>query len=369
MNDLVDLGGLHPRLAHLDRPADGFSPGLCRSIGARLGIDPLLIRILFILTTLLSGIGAVAYTWGVLLTPRAGRQAPIHRLLPIFSSWTPRAQWITIALSCILVVGWVAQMASMGPLLLVSVFALLVLFRRRGPRQHAEPQNSSTTPPGEQPFKNSAQLPVVDLYAPEESKIPGPAPQPAGDTQPQPSWWGAILVLSVGCLVAASIVVFDLVPGILVRVALVLGAVGLTILGWGLLKRDRRLPTLLLIPALLAALGIAIAVSTSASETRIPATTGSGRELREYPFMAVGDGVADLRDLPTGEPMTVHVRAFLSQVRVMLPQAPASHHVTAWATEMTWPGGTEPAQHGSEAEGIQLVVDSYLSAVRVEYPL
>ena len=146
MNDLVDLGGLHPRLAHLDRPADGFSPGLCRSIGARLGIDPLLIRILFILTTLLSGIGAVAYTWGVLLTPRAGRQAPIHRLLPIFSSWTPRAQWITIALSCILVVGWVAQMASMGPLLLVSVFALLVLFRRRGPRQHAEPQNSSTTP-------------------------------------------------------------------------------------------------------------------------------------------------------------------------------------------------------------------------------
>ena len=167
MNDLVDLGGLHPRLAHLDRPADSFSPGLCRSIGARFGIDPLLIRILFILTTLLSGIGAVAYVWGVLLTPRAGRQAPIHRLLPAFSSWTPRAQWITIALSCLLVVGWVAQMASMSPLLLVSVFALLVLFRRRGPRQHAEPQNSSTTPPGEQPFKNSAQLPVVDLYAPD----------------------------------------------------------------------------------------------------------------------------------------------------------------------------------------------------------
>ena len=193
MNDLVDLGGLHPRLAHLDRPADSFSPGLCRSIGARFGIDPLLIRILFILTTLLSGIGAVAYVWGVLLTPRAGRQAPIHRLLPAFSSWTPRAQWITIALSCLLVVGWVAQMASMSPLLLVSVFALLVLFRRRGPRQHAAPQHPFTTPLGEQPFKNSAQLPVVDLYAPEESKIPGPAPQPAGTRSRslpggEPSW-------------------------------------------------------------------------------------------------------------------------------------------------------------------------------------
>lgn len=369
MNDLVDLGGLHPRLAHLDRPADGFSPGLCRSIGARLGIDPLLIRILFILTTLLSGIGVVAYVWGVLLTPRAGRQAPIHRLLPAFSSWTPRAQWITIALSCLLVVGWVAQMASMSPLLLVSVFALLVLFRRRGPRQHAAPQHPFTTPLGEQPSKTSGQLPIVDLYAPEESESPDSAPQPAGSTQPQPSWWGGALVLSVGCLVAAGIVVFDLVPGILVRVALVLGAVGFTILGWGLLKRDRRLPMLLLIPALLAALGIAIAVSTSASETRIPATTGSGRELREYPFMAVGDGVADLRDLPAGKSMTVHVQTVLSQVRVMLPQAPVSYHVTAWATEMTWPGGIEPAQHGSEAEGIQLVVDSHLSAVRVEYPL
>ena len=100
MNELVDLGALHPQLAHLDRPADGFTPGFCRAIGSRFGIDPLLIRILFILASALSGVGVIAYAWGILLTPRAGRQALIHRLLPVFTSWSLRTQWTVIVLSC-----------------------------------------------------------------------------------------------------------------------------------------------------------------------------------------------------------------------------------------------------------------------------
>ena len=136
MNELVDLGALHPRLAHLDRPSNGFTPGFCRAIGSRFGIDPLLIRVLFILTSALSGVGVIAYGWGILLTPRAGRQALIHRLLPVFTSWSLRTQWTVIVLSSTLVVAAVSQMlSSLSSVLLLPLFALVLYSRWREPRR------------------------------------------------------------------------------------------------------------------------------------------------------------------------------------------------------------------------------------------
>ena len=362
MNELVDLGALHPQLAHLDRPADGFTPGFCRAIGSRFGIDPLLIRILFILTSALSGVGVIAYGWGVLLTPRAGRQAFIHRLLPAFSTWTLRTQWTIIVLSSTLVVAAVSQLlSSLSSVLLLPLFALVLYRRLREPRRRPV-SPTVPIPDGERSAAEAdPQLPVVDLYAPE-------APEPQPLEHGRCSWFGTGLVLFVGYLAATGVVVFDLLNNPLLSLSIVLGVVGVMILGWGLLVRSRRLPVVLLLLAVLFA-GTTAALATSEVERAAnPIDVGSGQEHLNYQFVMTGEGVVDLRHLPADSSMFVQVRAVMSEVRIMLPRPPVRRQVRAWALDVSWPGGTAPREHDPEERGIQLFIDGYLSSVEVEYP-
>jgi signal transduction histidine kinase len=57
-------------------PAAGMLAGVCAGIGKRLGIDPLLLRIVFAVTTLASGVGAVAYVFAWIMLPTEGETAP-----------------------------------------------------------------------------------------------------------------------------------------------------------------------------------------------------------------------------------------------------------------------------------------------------
>ncbi|WP_130873578.1 PspC domain-containing protein [[Pseudopropionibacterium] massiliense] len=359
MNELVDLGALHPRLAHLDRPSNGFTPGFCRAIGSRFGIDPLLIRVLFILTSALSGVGVIAYGWGILLTPRAGRQALIHRLLPVFTSWSLRTQWTVIVLSSTLVVAAVSQMlSSLSSVLLLPLFALVLYSRWREPRRRPV----SPTVSREQPAAGTdPQLPVVDLYAPET-----PEPQPV--ERVRCSWLGTGLVLFIGYLAATGVVVLGLLSNPLLSLSIVLGAVGVMILGWGLLVRNRRLPVVLLLLAVMFA-GTTAALATSEVERATnPVEVSSGQERLSYQFTMTNEGVVDLRHLPADSSTFVHVRTVMSEVRIMLPGPPARRYVRAWAIDVSWPGGTDPRDHDPATRGIRLLIDGYLSSVKVEYP-
>ena len=362
MNELVDLGALHPRLAHLDRPADGFTPGFCRAIGSRFGIDPLLIRILFILTSALSGVGVIAYGWGVLLTPRAGRQAFIHRLLPAFSTWSLRTQWTIIVLSSALVVAAVSQMlSSLSSVLLLPLFALVLYSRWRDPRRRPVSPIVPSSDREQPATETDPQLPVVDLYAPE-----APDPQPL--ERVRCSWLGTGLVLFVGYLTATGVVVLGLLSNPLLSLSIVLGAVGVMILGWGLLVRSRRLPVVLLLLAIMFA-GTTAALSTSEVERAANLVeVSSGQERINYQFAMTDAGVVDLRHLPADSSMFVHVRTVMSEVRIMLPRPPTHRYVRAWAINVSWPGGTAPQDHDPTTRGIQLFVDGYLSSVKVEYP-
>ena len=362
MNELVDLGALHPQLAHLDRPADGFTPGFCRAIGSRFGIDPLLIRILFILASALSGVGVIVYAWGILLTPRVGRQALIHRLLPVFTSWSLRIQWTVIALSSTLVVAAVSQMlSSLSSVLLLPLFALVLYSRWREPRRRPVSPIVPSSDREQPATETDPQLPVVDLYAPE-----APDPQPL--ERVRCSWLGTGLVLFVGYLAATGVVVLGLLSNLLLSLSIVLGAVGVMILGWGLLVRSRRLPVVLLLLAVMFA-GTTAALSTSEVErTTNPVEVSSGRERLNYQFTMSDGGVVDLRYLPADSSMFVHVQTVMSEVRIMLPRPPTRNYVRAWAIDVSWPGGAVPRDHGPAAQGIQLLIDGCLSSVEVEYP-
>ena len=182
------------------------------------------------------------------------------------------------------------------------------------------------------------------------------------------SWLGTGLVLFVGYLTATGVVVLGLLSNPLLSLSIVLGAVGVMILGWGLLVRSRRLPVVLLLLAIMFA-GTTAALSTSEVERAAnPVEVSSGQERINYQFAMTDAGVVDLRHLPADSSMFVHVRTVMSEVRIMLPRPPTHRYVRAWAINVSWPGGTAPQDHDPTTRGIQLFVDGYLSSVKVEYP-
>ena len=56
-------------------PAAGMLAGVCAGLGKRLDVDPLLLRIVFAITTLASGVGAVAYVFAWIMLPTEGETA------------------------------------------------------------------------------------------------------------------------------------------------------------------------------------------------------------------------------------------------------------------------------------------------------
>ena len=58
-------------------PAHGYIGGVCAGFAARLGIDPILIRIGFVLTLLAGGAGIPLYAIGWALIPAEGPERPV----------------------------------------------------------------------------------------------------------------------------------------------------------------------------------------------------------------------------------------------------------------------------------------------------
>lgn len=62
------------------RPDERWVTGVCSGVAARLGIDPIIVRVGMIVLTMLSGAGLVLYALGYLFLPTAAEPAPIVRL-------------------------------------------------------------------------------------------------------------------------------------------------------------------------------------------------------------------------------------------------------------------------------------------------
>ena len=69
-------------------PAHGYIAGVCSGFAARLGIDPLLIRIGFVLTLAAGGVGIPLYIIGWAFIPAEGPERPVvARLLNRRDTW------------------------------------------------------------------------------------------------------------------------------------------------------------------------------------------------------------------------------------------------------------------------------------------
>ncbi|HSN43931.1 MAG TPA: PspC domain-containing protein, partial [Propionibacteriaceae bacterium] len=108
--------------------------GVCSGIARRQHLDPVLMRVLFVLLGLSAGIGFVLYAaayafWG----DDTGARPPMEQWLPASRTWTTQRKWVTtaiVALVCMSTLG-TALPFTLGP-------ALVVLVAWRVARRQAE---------------------------------------------------------------------------------------------------------------------------------------------------------------------------------------------------------------------------------------
>jgi signal transduction histidine kinase len=84
-------------------PSHGYIGGVCAGFAARLGIDPLLIRIGFVLTLAAGGVGIPLYAVGWALIPAEGPERPVvARLLNRRDTWLVAAGMACLTLAAVL---------------------------------------------------------------------------------------------------------------------------------------------------------------------------------------------------------------------------------------------------------------------------
>ncbi len=133
-------------------PEHGLVAGVCAGLAERLGVDPLLLRAVFVATTAAGGVGVVAYGVLWLLLPAVGEdRAPLRglrRRRP--GSWRTAAGVALLTLSGLLVLRqlglWFSD-AIVWPVVLAAAGVALA-WRLSGPRADQTLEESSTADAG-----------------------------------------------------------------------------------------------------------------------------------------------------------------------------------------------------------------------------
>lgn len=218
------IGWVDPRLEGLRRPVElGRTPGLCRAISQATGLDLTLVRALFVLLTLSTGIGIMLYGWGMVLSTGPDGRRPIDSLLPSFAQWSLKAQALVVAVSSLAFVFTFGQMAPLNFVVAVVILVLLYAATSKARSLPMPPPPSPGTAPHTAPSefltaaerarsidewrtamqqatsRPAASLPELDLYG----QQPQPEPKPEAP-RAKTSWGAAAAILFLGGLVFAA---------------------------------------------------------------------------------------------------------------------------------------------------------------------
>ncbi|MFV0430179.1 MAG: PspC domain-containing protein [Arachnia sp.] len=332
MSNLVDLGALSPRLRGLERPVrSGITPGVCRALASGFGVDPLVVRVLAVLLTMVLGIGLPLYLWIAAITPRSGGEPPILSWLPAFAAWSRWAQAAVILGTSGAFVIFAAPFTGVSwPILIVAVIVAWWMRRRsRATSATYPPTSSMRVPTGTAPVdgvtawrrnmaahSGGSDLPVVDLYAPE----PVTSARTQGEAEhPRVSWVAAGVILGLAAASAGIAVATGLAPPALWALTLGAGTAGLGILAWSLARRrNRRLPTMLLVLTLSAV--AAAGILAFGKQDTVPMSID---ESGDHHYIVDAENLTiDLSDLAVDEAIEVIVEADVSKVTVILPGSP-----------------------------------------------
>jgi signal transduction histidine kinase len=129
-------------------PAHGVVAGVCAGFAARLGIDPLLIRIGFLLSLVAGGVGIPLYIVGWLMIPAEGPERPVvARLLSRQDTWLVAAGMGCLVLAALLLLRewglWIFGDNIVWPIVLVASGGALIW---RQSQQAGEPEAEEAAP-------------------------------------------------------------------------------------------------------------------------------------------------------------------------------------------------------------------------------
>jgi phage shock protein PspC (stress-responsive transcriptional regulator) len=333
------------RRSRTDRHISGVSGGL----GRFLGVDPLIVRILFVVLALFGGTGILLYALGWLLIPEEGQEESEGQRLFNGRSQSKTSTVIALIVVIVLTIAAVGALLDTGPglgglgaLIVIAVIVVLLLNRDRGPDAF-RPAPAATYGPVEGPQPPPAtgaygQTPGTAYAAAPAATQPLPTVPPPGSGPPE---WTAVemppppptpprersvlglltvsvALIAVGLMVAWNTVSDDdFLAAAVVGTALAVVAAGLLVGAYHGRSRG------------LIVLGIFLSIATSATAAASDGIDGGIGERRwvpttvaaaERPYrLGIGDADLDLTRLPAGSEVEVDVRLGVGDLTVLVP--------------------------------------------------
>jgi phage shock protein PspC (stress-responsive transcriptional regulator) len=314
----------------------GKVAGVSAAIGERYGVDPILIRVAFVVGAFYSGAGITLYLLAWLLFPKEAEPRP--------GDTAPRGEpapaWLAVVLVLLLIPGVFWLTDSLAILAVAAGLAALYgLHVTRGDRPQ-EP--TGTTAPAEAPPGPIAAEPAGEntwVYPGAEARQEPPTwdplgavpqawdlPEPPPEVEPEPPrhhyrWYNPLAVLVT--LVFGVFAVSAFGPS--TALAAMLGLAGLFLIG-GAFLRVGRWPALLAVP--LAALAMFFAIFSAYPQRATDLSMGdlrvaprSAEELQRNYGRSAGIVDLDLSELPVAEGQTLRTAADVGtgQIQVRVP--------------------------------------------------
>jgi phage shock protein PspC (stress-responsive transcriptional regulator) len=317
--------------------------GVASAIGRRYAVDPVLVRVAFVVATLFSGVGVLLYLLGWLLLPaEADQTSAAEGLLGRGRSSMSAA--LTVVLSLLLVLGIVAVFdgGASGVLALVAALGVLVLLHRSraslgeipgssSPHETpSEATSSQHTPETEQtttdPTTSDPNQPSPPAWdplgaAPFAWDLPEPSASPA-HTPPPRGPGSKVTPITLGLALLTGGLAVALLPTLTATqiAALLLGVIGLGLVVGSLIQGGRGLIPVAVPLALITWLLQAAPISDfRAGEIRWNPTTIT--EVQPRYELGMGESRLDLTDLQLAPGQTVKTSVALGagETRVILP--------------------------------------------------
>lgn len=332
---LKDFWASRPR-----RPAHGRKvAGVAAGIGARYGIDPVIVRVAFAVTTIFGGIGVPLYVLCWLFFPAEGDQvSAVEALVGRGRSSMSKAFTIILIIAVFPLLGmsfgrswgWFGGGGVVGLALLL--IALYLLHRSRGQENRPiGPAEETMTYPMSTPSAGMSADPLGapplawDLPDPEAPASPyAPPPEPPAGPRPPRSKVGvatfgvALLVAGAGAGAAALDIDWFSVPHI---IGLVLGVLGIGLVAGAFARGGRGL---IWLAAPLAIVGVGLTAvpvgNYSGGFGNLDATPMTAAQVQPVYSHTAGDVRLDLTKLPDTTPVVTNVRNGAGQTVVIVPE-------------------------------------------------